>query len=70
VKSAAVAMASWGEWWSALASTAAYVESQLFGLTPLPLTLELATAALALVDCGAGYVPALRVLRLPHTLVA
>jgi predicted permease len=37
------------------------VQSQLFGLTPHdPLTLGLATAALALVACAAGYVPALR----------
>jgi ABC-type antimicrobial peptide transport system permease subunit len=41
------------------------VESQLFGLTPHdPLTLALATAALALVACAAGYVPALRASRL------
>jgi predicted permease len=41
------------------------VQSQLFGLTPHdPLTLALATAALALVACAAGYVPALRASRL------
>jgi predicted permease len=41
------------------------VQSQLFGLTPHdPLTLGLATAALALVACAAGYVPALRASRL------
>jgi len=41
------------------------VQSQLFGLTPHdPLTLGLATAALALVACTAGYVPALRASRL------
>jgi len=34
------------------------VQSQLFGLTPHdPLTLGLATAALALVACAAGYIP-------------
>src|SRR5467141_3522933 len=49
---------------SALALTRV-VESQLFGLTPHdPLTLALATAALALVACAAGYVPALRASRL------
>ena len=37
------------------------VQSQLFGLTPHdPLTLALATVALALVACAAGYIPALR----------
>jgi predicted permease len=37
------------------------VQSQLFGLTPHdPLTLMLATSALALVACAAGYVPAWR----------
>jgi predicted permease len=37
------------------------VQSQLFGLTPHdPLTVILATAALALVACVAGYIPALR----------
>jgi predicted permease len=37
------------------------VQSQLFGLTPHdPLTLLLATVALALVACAAGYIPALR----------
>jgi ABC-type antimicrobial peptide transport system permease subunit len=41
------------------------VQSQLFGLTPHdPLTLGLATAALAVVACAAGYVPALRASRL------
>ncbi|PYU71579.1 MAG: multidrug ABC transporter substrate-binding protein, partial [Acidobacteria bacterium] len=41
------------------------VQSQLFGLTPHdPLTLALATAALAVVACAAGYVPALRASRL------
>jgi predicted permease len=41
------------------------VQSQLFGLTPHdPLTLGLATAALALVASAAGYVPALRASRL------
>jgi predicted permease len=41
------------------------VQSQLFGLTPHdPLTLVLATAALALVACAAGYIPALRASRL------
>ena len=41
------------------------VQSQLFGLTPHdPFTLGLATAALALVACAAGYVPALRASRL------
>ena len=41
------------------------VQSQLFGLTPHdPLTLGLATAALALVACAAGYLPALRASRL------
>jgi len=41
------------------------VQSQLFGLTPHdPLTLGLATAALAIVACAAGYVPALRASRL------
>jgi predicted permease len=41
------------------------VQSQLFGLKPHdPLTLGLATAALALVACGAGYIPALRASRL------
>jgi predicted permease len=49
---------------SALALTRV-VQSQLFGLTPHdPLTLALATAALALVACAAGYVPALRASRL------
>jgi ABC-type antimicrobial peptide transport system permease subunit len=49
---------------SALALTRV-VESQLFGLTPHdPLTLALATAALALVASAAGYVPALRASRL------
>jgi len=37
------------------------VQSQLFGLTPHdPLTLGLATAALAFVACAAGYIPAFR----------
>jgi putative ABC transport system permease protein len=37
------------------------VQSQLFGLTPHdPLTLTLATAALALIACAAGYIPAVR----------
>ncbi|HVM76409.1 MAG TPA: FtsX-like permease family protein, partial [Candidatus Saccharimonadales bacterium] len=41
------------------------VQSQLFGLTPHdPLTLALATVALALVACAAGYIPALRASRL------
>ncbi len=41
------------------------VQSQLFGLTPHdPLTLALATAALALVASAAGYIPALRASRL------
>jgi predicted permease len=41
------------------------VQSQLFGLTPHdPLTLGLATAALALVACAAGYIPAFRASRL------
>ena len=41
------------------------VQSQLFGLTPHdPLTLGLATAALALIACAAGYIPALRASRL------
>jgi len=41
------------------------VQSQLFGLTPHdPLTLALATAALAFVACAAGYIPALRASRL------
>ncbi len=41
------------------------VQSQLFGLTPHdPFTLGLATAALALVACAAGYIPALRASRL------
>jgi ABC-type antimicrobial peptide transport system permease subunit len=41
------------------------VQSQLFGLTPHdPVTLGLATAALALVACAAGYIPALRASRL------
>jgi len=41
------------------------IQSQLFGLTPHdPLTLGLTTAALVLVACGAGYVPALRASRL------
>ena len=41
------------------------VQSQLFGLTPHdPLTLVFATAALALVACAAGYIPALRASRL------
>ena len=49
---------------SALALTRV-VQTQLFGLTPHdPLTLALATAALALVACAAGYVPALRASRL------
>jgi predicted permease len=49
---------------SALALTRV-VQSQLFGLTPHdPLTLALATTALALVACAAGYVPALRASRL------
>src|SRR6266699_1898543 len=49
---------------SALALTRV-VQSQLFGLTPHdPLTLALATAALAFVACAAGYVPALRASRL------
>jgi predicted permease len=49
---------------SALALTRV-VQSQLFGLTPHdPLTLVFATAALALVACAAGYVPALRASRL------
>ncbi len=41
------------------------VQSQLFGLTPHdPLTLALATAALAIVATAAGYIPALRASRL------
>ena len=41
------------------------VQSQLFGLTPHdPLTLGLATAALAIVACAAGYIPAFRASRL------
>ena len=41
------------------------VQSQLFGLTPHdPQTLALATVALALVACTAGYVPAFRASRL------
>jgi predicted permease len=41
------------------------VQSQLFGLTPHdPLTLSFATAALALVACAAGYLPAWRASRL------
>ena len=41
------------------------VQSQLFGLTPHdPITLALATAALTIVACGAGYIPALRASRL------
>jgi predicted permease len=41
------------------------VQSQLFGLTPHdPLTLGLAAAALALIACAAGYIPALRASRL------
>jgi predicted permease len=41
------------------------VQSQLFGLTPHdPLTLGLATAALGIVACAAGYIPALRASRL------
>jgi predicted permease len=41
------------------------VQSQLFGLTPHdPSTLGLATTALALVACAAGYIPALRASRL------
>ncbi|HET8921514.1 MAG TPA: ABC transporter permease [Candidatus Acidoferrum sp.] len=41
------------------------VQSQLFGLTPHdPLTLGLATSALALVASAAGYIPALRASRL------
>jgi len=41
------------------------VQSQLFGLTPHdPLTLALAAGALAIVACGAGYIPALRASRL------
>jgi len=41
------------------------VQSQLFGLTPHdPATLALATTALALVACAAGYVPACRASRL------
>ncbi|HKV63396.1 MAG TPA: ABC transporter permease [Candidatus Acidoferrum sp.] len=41
------------------------VQSQLFGLTPHdPLTLGFATAALAIVACAAGYIPALRASRL------
>jgi predicted permease len=41
------------------------VQSQLFGLTPHdPLTLALATAALAFVASAAGYIPALRASRL------
>ncbi len=41
------------------------VQSQLFGLTPHdPITLGLAIAALAIVACAAGYVPALRASRL------
>jgi ABC-type antimicrobial peptide transport system permease subunit len=49
---------------SALALTRV-VQSQLFGLTPHdPLTLALATGALAFVACAAGYIPALRASRL------
>jgi predicted permease len=41
------------------------VQSQLFGLTPHdPQTLALATVALAMVACAAGYVPAFRASRL------
>ena len=41
------------------------VQSQLFGLTPHdPLTLGLTTAALALVACAAGCIPAFRASRL------
>jgi predicted permease len=41
------------------------VQSQLFGLTPHdPLTLGLATVALTMVACAAGYLPALRASRL------
>jgi predicted permease len=41
------------------------VQSQLFGLTPHdPQTLALATVALALVACAAGYIPAFRASRL------
>ena len=41
------------------------VQSQLFGLTPHdPLTMGLATGALAMVACAAGYIPALRASRL------
>jgi ABC-type antimicrobial peptide transport system permease subunit len=41
------------------------VQSQLFGLTPHdPQTLVLATVALAMVACAAGYVPAFRASRL------
>lgn len=42
-----------------------FVQSQLFGLTPHdPATLALATVALSLVACAAGYVPAWRASRL------
>jgi len=41
-----------------------YVQSQLYGVTRNdPLTIALATVALALVACVAGYVPALRASR-------
>ena len=41
------------------------VQSQLFGLTPHdPVTLSLATGALAMVACAAGYIPAFRASRL------
>jgi predicted permease len=44
------------------------VQSQLFGLTSHdPFTLVLATAALAIVACAAGYIPALRASRLEPT---
>ena len=44
------------------------VQSQLFGLTSHdPFTLVLATAALAIVACAAGYIPALRASRLDPT---
>ena len=40
------------------------VQTQLYGLTPNdPSTLAVAAAALALVACGAGYIPALRASR-------
>jgi ABC-type antimicrobial peptide transport system permease subunit len=46
---------------SAALALARVVQSQLFGLTPHdPLTLGLASAALALVACAAGYIPAQR----------